>query len=45
VNYKGVTMAIGLLISLDGCFEVAFVAGLFDVSGNELPDPFEGISI
>jgi hypothetical protein len=45
VNYKGVIMVIELSISLDGCFEVAFVARLFDMRGNESPNPFEGIYV
>jgi hypothetical protein len=44
VNCKGVIIAIGLLISLDGCFRVTFVTDLFDMSDSESLDPCEGIS-
>jgi hypothetical protein len=44
VNYKGVIIAIRLSISLDGCFGVTSVAGLFDMIDSESPDPCEGIS-
>jgi hypothetical protein len=44
VNYKGVIIAIRLLISLDGYFWVTSMTGLFDVRDSESSNPCEGIS-
>jgi hypothetical protein len=43
VNCKGVIIAIGLSISLDGYFGVTSMIKLFDVSDSESPNPCEGI--